>query len=175
MMDFFLRQMLILLRAHTGATVLIYHICTKSLNLIHVTFPCFTDLFRNATIESVSASHTLIGCADTKLIAYWPKAVTRSAVYVNRGGICEYEHGSSCRGRCGCSHPLVPLTVTMLLSVGIISLALVVLIIKYLFGSSGPNPFEKDTRVPLKPIVHDRKEKNKVLKQGELKSNAVVS
>lgn len=58
----------------------------------------------------------------------------------------------------------------MLLSVGIISVALVVFIIKYVFGSSGPNPFEKDTRVPLKPIVHHRKEKNKVLKQGELKT-----
>lgn len=56
----------------------------------------------------------------------------------------------------------------MLLSVGIISVALVVLVLKYLFGSSGPNPFEKDTRVPVKPIVHNRKEKNKVLKQGEL-------
>ncbi|CAG07254.1 unnamed protein product, partial [Tetraodon nigroviridis] len=58
----------------------------------------------------------------------------------------------------------------MLLSVGIISVALVVFIIKYVFGSSGPNPFEKDTRVPLKPIVHHRKEKNKVLKQGFLVS-----
>lgn len=56
----------------------------------------------------------------------------------------------------------------MLLSVGIISVVLVVFIIKYAFGKSGPNPFEKDTRVPLKPMVHNRKEKNKVLKQGEL-------
>lgn len=56
----------------------------------------------------------------------------------------------------------------MLLSLGIISVALVVLVLKYVFGSSGPNPFEKDTRVPVKPIVHNRKEKNKVLKQGEL-------
>lgn len=63
----------------------------------------------------------------------------------------------------------------MLLSVAIISFALVVLVIKYVFGSSGPDPFEKDTRVPMKPIVHNRKEKNKVLKQGELNSNAVVS
>lgn len=61
----------------------------------------------------------------------------------------------------------------MLLSVGIISVALVVLVLKYVFGSSGPNPFEKDTRVPVKPIVHNRKEKNKVLKQGEFKNNAV--
>lgn len=63
----------------------------------------------------------------------------------------------------------------MLLSVGVISVALVVFIIKYVFGSSGPNPFEKDTRVPLKPMVHNRKEKNKVLKQGELKSKPAVS
>ncbi|TWW70285.1 putative all-trans-retinol 13,14-reductase [Takifugu flavidus] len=41
---------------------------------------------------------------------------------------------------------------------------------KYVFGSSGPNPFEKDTREPLKPMVHNRKEKNKVLKQGFLVS-----
>lgn len=61
----------------------------------------------------------------------------------------------------------------MLLSVGIISVALVVLVLKYVFGNSGPNPFEKDTRVPVKPIVHNRKEKNKVLKQGEFKNNAV--
>lgn len=61
----------------------------------------------------------------------------------------------------------------MLLSVGIISVALVVLVLKYVFGSSGPNPFEKDTRVPVKQIVHNRKEKNKVLKQGEFKNNAV--
>lgn len=68
---------------------------------IYVTFPCFADFFRNPSIGSVSAPHTLIGCADTKLVANWPKAVTRSAVYVNRGGICEAERGSGCRGLCG--------------------------------------------------------------------------
>lgn len=57
----------------------------------------------------------------------------------------------------------------MLLSVVIISVALVVFIVKYVCGGSGPNPFEKDTRAPLKQMVHNRKEKNKVLKQGELK------
>lgn len=41
-------------------------------------------------------------------------------------------------------------------------------IFKYVFSGSGPNPFEVDTREPLKKMVHDRKEKNKVLKQGEL-------
>lgn len=65
-------------------------------------------------------------------------------------------------------------TVAMLLSVVIISIALVVFVFKYAFGSSGPNPFEKDTREPLKPMVHNRKEKNKVLKQGELKSSLVL-
>ena len=55
----------------------------------------------------------------------------------------------------------------MLLSVVIICVALVIFVLKYVFGSSGPNPFEKDTREPVKKMVHDRKEKNKVLKQGE--------
>ncbi|XP_011602506.2 all-trans-retinol 13,14-reductase [Takifugu rubripes] len=58
----------------------------------------------------------------------------------------------------------------MLLSVLVISVALVIFVLKYVFGSSGPNPFEKDTREPLKPMVHNRKEKNKVLKQGFLVS-----
>ncbi len=56
----------------------------------------------------------------------------------------------------------------MWLSVAIVSVALVIFIFKYVFGSSGPNPFETDTREPLKTMVHDKKEKNKVLKQGEL-------
>ncbi|XP_078125690.1 all-trans-retinol 13,14-reductase [Sander vitreus] len=54
----------------------------------------------------------------------------------------------------------------MLISVVIICVALVVFILKYVFNSSGPNPFETDTREPSKKMVHDRKEKNKVLKQG---------
>ncbi|KAL3053423.1 hypothetical protein OYC64_005876 [Pagothenia borchgrevinki] len=58
----------------------------------------------------------------------------------------------------------------MLLSVVIICVALVIFVLKYVFGSSGPNPFEKDTREPVKKMVHDRKEKNKVLKQGFLAS-----
>ncbi|KAM6914597.1 all-trans-retinol 13,14-reductase [Lycodopsis pacificus] len=58
----------------------------------------------------------------------------------------------------------------MLLVVGIVCVALVIFILKYVFSSSGPNPFEKDTREPLKKMVHDRKEKNKVLKQGFLAS-----
>lgn len=66
-------------------------------------------------------------------------------------------------------------TVAMLLSVVFISVALVIFVLKYVFGSSGPNPFEKDTREPLKPMVHNRKEKNKVLKQGELKGHLVLT
>lgn len=60
----------------------------------------------------------------------------------------------------------------MLLTVALIFVFLLVFIYKYAFGSSGPNPFETDTREPLKKMVHDRKEKNKVLKQGELKDPA---
>lgn len=56
----------------------------------------------------------------------------------------------------------------MWLSVAIICAALVVFILKYVFSNPGPNPFETDTREPLKKMVYDKKEKNKVLKQGEL-------
>ncbi|XP_073713191.1 all-trans-retinol 13,14-reductase [Misgurnus anguillicaudatus] len=55
----------------------------------------------------------------------------------------------------------------MWLAVVIICVALVAIIYKYVSGS-GPNPFDIDTREPLKPLVFDRKEKNKVLKQGFL-------
>ncbi|XP_065124460.1 all-trans-retinol 13,14-reductase [Paramisgurnus dabryanus] len=55
----------------------------------------------------------------------------------------------------------------MWLAVVIICVALVAIIYKYVSGS-GPNPFDIDTREPLKPMVFDRKEKNKVLKQGFL-------
>lgn len=58
-------------------------------------------------------------------------------------------------------------TATMLLCAGIILVALIIFVLKYVFGSGGPNPFEKDTREPLKKMVYDMKEKNKVLKQGE--------
>uniref|UniRef100_A0A7N6AWX8 All-trans-retinol 13,14-reductase n=1 Tax=Anabas testudineus TaxID=64144 RepID=A0A7N6AWX8_ANATE len=58
----------------------------------------------------------------------------------------------------------------MWFAVTIISAALVIFILKYVFGSSGPNPFEKDSREPLKKMVHDLKEKNKVLKQGFVSS-----
>uniref|UniRef100_A0A3Q2CY13 All-trans-retinol 13,14-reductase n=1 Tax=Cyprinodon variegatus TaxID=28743 RepID=A0A3Q2CY13_CYPVA len=44
----------------------------------------------------------------------------------------------------------------------------VLLILKYVFGGSEPNPFGKDCREPLKEKVYDKKEKNKVLKQGFL-------
>lgn len=56
---------------------------------IYVTFPCFAVLFGNASVGSVPALHTLIGCSDTKLIANWPKAITCSFVYVKAGGTCE--------------------------------------------------------------------------------------
>ncbi|KAM6905121.1 all-trans-retinol 13,14-reductase [Xenentodon cancila] len=54
--------------------------------------------------------------------------------------------------------------------ISIITVALFIYILKYVFFSSGPNPFEKDTREPLKARVYDKKEKNKVLKQGFLAS-----
>uniref|UniRef100_A0A1A8PEV4 All-trans-retinol 13,14-reductase n=1 Tax=Nothobranchius pienaari TaxID=704102 RepID=A0A1A8PEV4_9TELE len=54
--------------------------------------------------------------------------------------------------------------------VAIILIFLVVFILKHVFGSSGPNPFEKDCREPLKKMVFDKKERNKVLKQGFLAS-----
>ncbi|XP_034046121.1 all-trans-retinol 13,14-reductase [Thalassophryne amazonica] len=48
----------------------------------------------------------------------------------------------------------------------IICPALVFIFLKYVFFSSGPNPFQTDSREPLKKKVFDKKEKNKVLKQG---------
>ncbi|XP_077069321.1 all-trans-retinol 13,14-reductase [Siphateles boraxobius] len=58
----------------------------------------------------------------------------------------------------------------MWIAVVLISLALVAIVFKYLLRASGPNPFGIDTREPLKPMVFDRKLKNKVLKQGFLAS-----
>ncbi|KAG5280090.1 hypothetical protein AALO_G00084830 [Alosa alosa] len=58
----------------------------------------------------------------------------------------------------------------MWITVGIIAAALVAFVLKYVFSTSGPNPFDKDTREPLKPLVNDHKVKNKVLKQGFLAS-----
>ncbi|XP_027897821.1 all-trans-retinol 13,14-reductase-like [Xiphophorus couchianus] len=54
----------------------------------------------------------------------------------------------------------------MLMIVAFACVSLVIFILKYVFGYSGPNPFEKDCREPLKEKVYDKKEKNKVLKQG---------
>ncbi|CAI5676132.1 unnamed protein product [Oreochromis niloticus] len=54
----------------------------------------------------------------------------------------------------------------MTIAVGIICAALVIFLLHYVFGGRGPDPFEKDTREPLKKRVYDKKEKNKVLKQG---------
>lgn len=61
----------------------------------------------------------------------------------------------------------------MWIAVGIVVAALVVFLLKYVFTTPGPNPFDKDTREPLKPLVNDHKVKNKVLKQG--RSNGTVS
>ncbi|XP_029015716.1 all-trans-retinol 13,14-reductase isoform X2 [Betta splendens] len=54
----------------------------------------------------------------------------------------------------------------MWFGVAVGTVALVIFIYKYVFSGSGPNPFEKDSREPLKKMVFDKKEKNKVLKQG---------
>ncbi|XP_066498154.1 all-trans-retinol 13,14-reductase [Hoplias malabaricus] len=58
----------------------------------------------------------------------------------------------------------------MWIAVGLVFAALVLFLLKYAFGSSGPSPFDFDTREPLKPMVLERKQKNKVLKQGFLSS-----
>ncbi|KAF4115914.1 all-trans-retinol 13,14-reductase [Onychostoma macrolepis] len=58
----------------------------------------------------------------------------------------------------------------MWIAVIVISLALVAILYKYVLGTPGRNPFAIDTREPLKPMVFDRKLKNKVLKQGFLAS-----
>ncbi|KAI7803604.1 all-trans-retinol 13,14-reductase-like [Triplophysa rosa] len=55
----------------------------------------------------------------------------------------------------------------MWLAVVIICLALLAILLKYVLGT-GPNPFDIDTRDAPKPMVFDRKVKNKVLKQGFL-------
>ncbi|XP_057717119.1 all-trans-retinol 13,14-reductase-like [Corythoichthys intestinalis] len=58
----------------------------------------------------------------------------------------------------------------MWLALAIVGVSLLIYCIKNALGSCGPNPFMVDTREPLKPMVHNRKEKNKVLKQGFLPS-----
>ncbi|KAL6476691.1 hypothetical protein MHYP_G00151900 [Metynnis hypsauchen] len=58
----------------------------------------------------------------------------------------------------------------MWVAVALVIVLLVVLLLKNVVGSSGPSPFDFDSREPLKPMVLDRKEKNKVLKQGFLTS-----
>ncbi|XP_017561101.1 all-trans-retinol 13,14-reductase-like [Pygocentrus nattereri] len=58
----------------------------------------------------------------------------------------------------------------MWVAVGLVVVLLVVLLLKNVLGSSGPSPFDFDSREPLKPMVLDKKEKNKVLKQGFLAS-----
>ena len=56
----------------------------------------------------------------------------------------------------------------MWIAVAVFCASLVAFLLKYVFGNSGPNPFDIDTREPLKPLVTDKKEKNKVLKQGKV-------
>ena len=51
-------------------------------------------------------------------------------------------------------------------AVGLVIVLLVALLLKYAVGSSGPSPFDFDSREPLKPMVLDRIEKNKALKQA---------
>lgn len=93
--------------------------------------------------------------------------------YINVGSVREFKRGSGDGAARTCSLCSWPTHIaTMLLSVAIISVCLVAFILKYVFSGSGPNPFETDTREPLKKMVHDRKEKNKVLKQGESKGPA---
>lgn len=53
----------------------------------------------------------------------------------------------------------------MWISVALILAALIALVLKYIFTAPGPNPFERDTREPVREIL-DSKDKNKVLKQG---------
>lgn len=54
----------------------------------------------------------------------------------------------------------------MWVAVGLVVVLVGALLYRYVFGGSGPSPFDFDSREPLKPMVHDKKEKNKVLKQG---------
>lgn len=59
----------------------------------------------------------------------------------------------------------------MWVSVGVIvAVLLVTLFLKYVFGTSGPSPFDTDTREPPRPVELDKKQRNKVLKQGFLAS-----
>ncbi|XP_062874655.1 all-trans-retinol 13,14-reductase-like [Trichomycterus rosablanca] len=55
----------------------------------------------------------------------------------------------------------------MWISIALIcAVLLVIFLISYVFSSSGPNPFQTDTREPRKPVMLDKKERKKVLKQG---------
>lgn len=56
----------------------------------------------------------------------------------------------------------------MWVSIGlIVAVLFVALFLKHAFGAAGPSPFDTDTREPPKPVQLDKKERNKVLKQGE--------
>ncbi|KAG9337604.1 hypothetical protein JZ751_028456 [Albula glossodonta] len=58
----------------------------------------------------------------------------------------------------------------MWITVAILCVCLIAFLFKSVIGNPGPNPFYVDTREPLKPLVTDKKEKNKILKQGFLAS-----
>ncbi|XP_054616332.1 all-trans-retinol 13,14-reductase [Dunckerocampus dactyliophorus] len=58
----------------------------------------------------------------------------------------------------------------MWIAVALVCVALLALVLKYVFTAPGLNPFAEDSREAPKPMVLNRKEKNKVLKQGFLTS-----
>ncbi|KAK3553196.1 hypothetical protein QTP86_031776 [Hemibagrus guttatus] len=59
----------------------------------------------------------------------------------------------------------------MWVSIGlIVAVLFVALFLKHVLGTSGLSPFDLDTREPPKPVQLDKKERNKVLKQGFLAS-----
>ncbi|CAL8304525.1 unnamed protein product [Merluccius merluccius] len=58
----------------------------------------------------------------------------------------------------------------MWLAILVVCVFLVLVLLKYVFSTPEPNPFAVDTREPVKPIVFDKKEKKKVLKQGFVES-----
>lgn len=87
---------------HNHISAFVYHICKSfEFRKTYVKFLYFSDLFAKIRVGSVSFCHTLIGCADSDLVAYWPKVVTCTVDHVAVGGTYEAERGSGCRGRCG--------------------------------------------------------------------------
>ena len=54
----------------------------------------------------------------------------------------------------------------MWVAVGLVVVLLVVPLFKYVFGSSGPSPFDFDAREPLQPMGPDEQGPHKLLQQG---------